>query len=76
MNENFNEFRIMGYNGFRRFRKAGIVKTRPNSPTCSSKSYYLVDIFNRYIKWGPTWFTIFKDKDLLENCNRNTITTY
>ena len=75
MNENFNEFLIMGYNAFRRFCKAVIVKPRPNSLTLSSKSYYLVDIFKKSIKQDPTLFPIFKDKDLLDNWNRNTIET-
>ena len=53
----------------------GLVNPGSFSPTVSSKTYSTFDNFNRSINHDPTLFTTFKDKELWDNCNYNTVAT-
>ena len=72
---NFNEFRITGYDNYRRFCTTGIVNPRPDSTNVPSKPYYPVEHFKRYIKRSPIFFPAFKDQEIWSNWNLNAIET-
>ena len=74
-NGKFNEFRITGYDAFRRLIVDGIVNPRPTLTTFPNNPYYQVDNINIYTKHYPTLFPTFKYQELRDNYNHDTIAT-
>ena len=73
--DNFNEFRIAGYDYFRILSMSGLVNPRPYSTTVSSTPYPPVYNFKISIKLAPNLFPDFIYQALWENWNFNDIAT-